>query len=54
MYGGQQRKRYESPRAGNLERFSPTLLAHAIAAHAHSQPKAMPRAKPTLNTEQRN
>jgi hypothetical protein len=39
MYGGQQRKRYENPRTGNLGRFSPTLLAHAIAAHTTATPK---------------
>jgi hypothetical protein len=34
------------PRAGNLERFSPTAhLAHAIAAQIHPATKAMARAK---------
>ncbi|MFO0508310.1 MAG: hypothetical protein ACK5YS_05510 [bacterium] len=41
-----QRVNNESPRTGNLEKFSHTLLAHAIAAHADSQTKAMARAKP--------
>lgn len=46
MNGGQSKSELRKSRAGNLEKFSPTLLAHAIAAHADSQTKAMARAKP--------
>jgi hypothetical protein len=43
MYGGQQRKRYESP----------TLLAHAIAAHTTATPKQWqePNPRSTPNKE---
>jgi len=34
-------------RTATVERFSPTLLAHAIATQTHRDTKAMARAKPT-------
>jgi hypothetical protein len=41
-----------SPPHGNLKRFSPTLLALAIAAPPTRDTKAMARAKPTRRVNQ--
>jgi len=40
-----------SHRTATVERFSPTLLAHAIAAPTPRDTKAMARAKPTRKKE---